>query len=187
MSNENKKNKSISPSRPRQKTLKLNDLDKKAKKLNQLTTYTIDRKTNEVVKYNEIFDEKKIQELIIELNEHMQYDKKNKIGYFENNQKVIEYIYFLIIKHFSHFKNEIGSQFETNIASFDKLVSLGLFHKFHNDIFDPEQVAKVFDRFYERIEIVSDVIKLDDETKEKLANLQNKDLIFKKNKIIPEA
>ncbi len=121
----------------------------------------------------------------------MQYDKENNIGYFENDQKVIEYIHFLTIKHFSHFKDEISTQFETNLAAFDKLVSLGLFHKFHNDIFNPEQVAKVFERFYERIELVEKVIELPDDVKEKLANLQNKDAIFNafknKQKRISEA
>lgn len=176
-----------SPTRPRQKVLKLSNLEKQAKKLNVLTPFVINSETNEIVKYYEEFDELKIQELLVELNTHIQYDQENNIGYFEDNQKVIEYLNYLVIKFFSHFHDEIGSQFETNIVAFETLVRLGLFHKFHNEIFTPEQVAKVFDRFYERIELASKVIELDEADKQKLANLQNKDIIFKQNKIIPEA
>lgn len=175
------------PTRPRQKLAKFSNLEKQVKKLNTLTPFVINSETNEIVKYNEEFDEIKIQDLLVELNTHIQYDQENNIGYFENNEKVINYINFLICKYFSHFYDEIGSQFETNIAAFKTLVRLGLFHKFHNDIFNPEQVAKVFDRFYERIELAAKVIELDPETQEKLTNLQNKDILFKQNKIIPEA
>lgn len=182
------KKKRKTPPTPRSKVLKMSDVDKKIKKLNELSTYTIDTKTGEAVKYYEVFDEKKIQELLAELNDHMQYDKEHTIGYFESDQKVIEYLNFLVIKHFSHFRDEIGTQFETNLAAFDKLVSLGLFHKFHTDIFNPEQIAKVFERFYERIELATKVIELPEETKQQLANMQNKDIIFNafKNKQIPE-
>ena len=176
-----------SPTKPRQKVLKLSNLEKQAKKLNVLTPFVINSETNEIVKYYEEFDELKIQELLVELNTHIQYDQENNIGYFEDNQKVIEYLNYLVIKFFSHFHDEIGSQFETNIVAFETLVRLGLFHTFHNEIFNPEQVAKVFDRFYERIELASKVIELDEADKQKLANLQNKDILFKQNKIIPEA
>ena len=178
-----------SPSRPRQKTVSFKSLEKQVKKLNTYSTYVVNEETNEVIKYYEEFGEAKIDELLMELKEHIDYDqqREEENRFFINDQKVYECIHYLCCKHFTHFKDEIGTQFETNIQAMVFMHDKGYLSLLHNEIFNPAEVFKVYDRFNERAELGLKQLELDDESKEKLTNLQYANKLIKKDKIIPEA
>ncbi len=186
MSNGNVKNKSNSPTKPRKKDLTINSVKKKVKQINTLSEYVIDRERNEVLKYYDFFDEKKIRELLLELQQHLKYDAEKGENYFKNDEVVIQYLQYLIFKYFTKIHEQVGSDFEENKEVFDYFDSLGYIWLFHEKIFNPEEVVKVFKRFYTWIELVNKQIELDEEAKQKLVNIQNKDILFKRNKIIPE-
>ena len=178
--------KSPSPSKPRQKTVSFKNLEKQVKKLNTYSTYVVNKETNEVIKYYEEFGEAKIDALLLELKEHVDYDQKREKEnqYFVNDQKIYEFLYYMIAKFFTHFRDEIGSQFETNIQAMVFMHDKGYLRLIHNEIFNPAEVMKVFDRFNERAELGLKSLELNEETREKLANLQHVNKLVKR---IPEA
>lgn len=190
MSNSNVKNKSNSPTKPRQKTITLKEMQKQVKKINEYSTYVVETKddVSMVFKYNKEFDVQKIEELIKDLQYHLVYAQKNYPELI-NDDFMYKFIFYLIIKHFSNIKDEIdkaGNTFENNIGARDSLVSLGYFKLFYQEIFDWDEVMKVISAINDLVELTSKQIVLDDETKQKLMNIQNKDILFKRNKIIPE-
>lgn len=175
---------------PRQKTITLKDMNKQAKKINEYSTYTVETKDNVsmVFKYNEQFDYQKIEELLKDLQTHLKYAKEHYPEQI-NDDFIYKFLFYLIIKHFSNIKTEVdkeGNTFEVNMQARDTLISLGYYKLFYGEIFDWDEVMKVIDAFNELVELVSKEIPLDEETKQKLMNIQNKDVLFKKNKIIPE-
>ncbi|RKJ67870.1 hypothetical protein D7X33_24690 [Butyricicoccus sp. 1XD8-22] len=185
------KKKRKSPAKPRKKELTLNDIKKQVAKMNTLSEYVLDKESNTVLTYYEVFDEKKIRQLLLELNDHYKYTTENNIDFFEHDGIVIHYLQFLIVKYFTKLHENLGSNFEENKEAYDYLDSSGLIWLFNEKIFDVEQLGKVYERFYERIDIVDKVIELPDDMKEKLTKLQNKDIIFNafnknKPKQIPE-
>lgn len=178
-----------SPS-PRQKTISLKDMNKQAKKLNDYSTYTVETKDNVsmIFKYNEQFDYQKIEELLKDLQAHLKYANEHYPEQI-NDDFIYKFLFYLIIKHFSNIKAEVdkeGNTFEVNMQARDTLISLGYYKMFYSEIFNWDEVMKVIDSFNELVELVSKEITLDEETKQKIMNIQNKDVLFKKNKIIPE-
>lgn len=177
-------------SSPRKKTITLKDMQKQAKKLNEYSTYTVKTEGNvsNVFKYYEKFDELKIEELLHDLKSHLDYAQENYKDHV-NDDFIYKFLFFLIIKHFSNIKDEVdkeGNTFEVNMQARDTLISLGYFKLFFDEIFDPEEVMRVIDAFNKLVELATKELVLDGETKEKLMSIENKDILFKRNKIIPE-
>ena len=129
----------------RQSPLKLKDVIAQTKKLDVMSTYTYDEANKKVIKYNEVFDKTKVEKLILELFEDMQYAIKGGYNYFETDEQLIKYELLLIIKHFSHFKDEIGDSFEDKISALEALMRIGLYDLFFEEIFDKDQVVDVID------------------------------------------
>lgn len=130
----------------RQSPIKLKDVLAESKKVDVMSTFVIDPETKKTVKFNQYFDRKQIEKLILELFNDMQYAIQNEYDYFQNEEQLIKYELLLIIKHFSHFKNEIGDTFEEKILAMEALMKIGLFDLFFDEIFDQNQVAEVIER-----------------------------------------
>lgn len=129
----------------RQSPLKLKDVIAQTKKLDVMSTYTYDEENKKVIKYNEVFDKTQVEKLIIELFEDMKYAVNNDYNYFENDEQLIKYELLLVIKYFSHFKDEIGDSFEDKISALEALMRTGIYDLFFEEIFDKDQVVNVID------------------------------------------
>ncbi|WP_144509976.1 hypothetical protein [Bacillus sp. FJAT-22090] len=140
------------PKKPRQKNIKLTDIQKQYKKVNTYKTHILNEKENKVIRYYEVFDETRIQELIKEAYEDVVYAEENGLNTFKDvgdvsgDMKFIKYIYFLIIKHMTELKNEIVGNLEEKSRLFNQIEAIGLFHELMENVFLPEEVSKVLER-----------------------------------------
>lgn len=130
----------------KQSPLKLKDVLANSKKVDVMSSFVVDPENNKIVKYNKYFDKSKVEELVKELFTDMQYAIENKYEFFVNEEQLIKYELLLIIKYFSHFKNEIGDSFEEKIGAMEALMKTGLYDLFFDEIFDIDQVADVIER-----------------------------------------
>ena len=130
----------------RQSPIKLKDVIADSNKLDVMSTYVIDSETKKTIKYNKIFDKAKVEKLILELFEDMQYVIENKYKFFESDDQLIKYELLLIVKYFTHFKDEIGETFEEKISAMEALMRTGLFDLIFDEVFDKDQVVDVIEQ-----------------------------------------
>lgn len=130
----------------KQSPIKLKEVLSESKKVDVMSTFIVDPEINKTVQYNKYFNRTQVEELVKELFADMQYAIKNEYEFFENEEQLIKYELLLIIKYFSHFKNEIGETFEDKIMAMEALMKIGLFDLFFDEIFDQNQVADVIER-----------------------------------------
>lgn len=131
------------PKKPRQKVVTVDSLLKQASKIDDYSIHVVNKETNEVIKYNEVFSETKIEQLIQELAKHVQYDAEHSIGFFTNYQMLVTYINFLIIKHFTNLNTILSDSLEENIVTIEQLRKLNYFKMLFDEVFDNEQVIHV--------------------------------------------
>ncbi len=129
-----------------QSPIKLRELIEETQKLDVMSTFIIDEENNRVVKFNKYFDATQVEKLVLEFFEDMQYAVQNKYDFFNNEEQFIKYELLLVIKYFSHFKDEIGNTFEEKIQAMEALMRLGLYDVFFDEIFDQNQVLFVIDK-----------------------------------------
>lgn len=146
----------------RKSPIKFKELQKEYSKLNIMSTYEIED-TNKVIKFYQRFDEAKVEELIKELYQDIQYVTDNNIDFFTNDEEFMKYELFLIIKHFSHFKDEIGDSFEEKIEALSVLISIGLYDLFFEEIFDSSEVFDVLHKVERTAELA--IRTLDEQSK----------------------
>ena len=135
--------------KPAKKTLKLSKVVEGKKKINEFSEYVWNEEENEIIKYNKVFDRATIEELTLELFNDMQEAINKKFAYFENDDQLFKYELLLIIKHFTHFKDEIGDTFEEKITALEALMSVGLFDLFYEEVFSKDEVARVINKVNE--------------------------------------
>ena len=134
--------------KPKQKVLSFKDIMKQADDIDKYSTYTVNEELNQVIKYNEKFSETKIEELITELFNHIQYDIDHEIGYFKNELHLNTYVNFLIIKHFTNLKEVISDSLEENIITIPKLRKLRYFTLMFSEVFDANEVNRITERLH---------------------------------------
>lgn len=163
---------------PRKRQIKLSTLEKQFNDTQKMHTHLINKETGEYVKYNLRFDKQEVEKLISELNEHLLYSQENNIDYFKNDDEFLKYAFYLIIKHFSHFKDEISDKFEDNIKAMNKLLSTGLFEKFYKEVFDMNEVWEVIDKINEIMQLSLKITELENEKRQEiLKQVENKEII----------
>ena len=150
-----KKTRKPRQSKPKTKTLNTKDWLKSTDDINKYSQYPIDKKNDIYVNYNEIFSEVKIEELLTELYNHIVYDKEKGLGFFNSHLMFNAYLDFLIIKYFTDMKDLMSDSVEDNIVVINKLREDEKFRIFFAEIFDAEQVIKVYERLNERIELIA--------------------------------
>lgn len=154
----------------KQSPIRLAELIEETQKFDVMSTFIIDEESNKVVKYNKYFDNKQVEKLVIEFYEDMQYAVNKEYDFFNNEEQFIKYELLLVVKHFSHFKDEIGDSFEAKIQALEALMRLGLFDVFFDEIFDEHQVFSVL----EKISKVAEKAISTSETIEKAKEIQGK-------------
>lgn len=155
---------------PRKKVLNWKSIETEAKALEKYTEHKLDKDGTKVIKYHKEFSEKLIQDLLTELHEHIKYNDKNEIGYFNNYFEFTTYVNFLIIKYFTNLKDDFkDSSLEDNINLLVTLAKTKYFRLFFEDVFEPQEVEKVFERINELDELIAKIDNLQDKLKEDLS------------------
>ena len=145
----------------KQSPIKLKEIIAQANKLDVMSTYVVDAETKKIIKYNKVFDKSKVEELTLELFEDMQYAIANEYNFFESDEQLIKYELLLIVKYFTHFKDEIGDTFEDKINALEALMRTGLLDIIFEDVLDKDQVVDVIEQINkvaERAILASDAI-----------------------------
>lgn len=130
-------------------------------------------KNGEEIRYYMKFSEAKIKGLIQELYEMLQEDQEKQGGFFDEDGRLIQFSYFLVIKYFTDLGKQFPNGYEESILLFNKMIELELFEEILNDVLPIEEVGKVTERIIERHRIVERMVQAQDEM---LAEAQNNTL-----------
>lgn len=156
--------------------LRMSEIKKQDKnKYSTKETFTFeDGKTLNVEVY---FRPSKVQTLLEEYSEQINYAQTNGIEISE--QTLHDYLYFLMIKHFTTLGKDIADDFETQIAQLEWLVDSDYFKPIVEEAFLKEEVMKVFDKTTDVLSKYHFFDKLQIDTLNKLQKLEldNRDVI----------
>jgi hypothetical protein len=89
----------------------------------------------------------------------------------------MQYIYFLIIKHFTNLRDQIPSDFPSQVEAMNIVVSTGLYETMFNVCFDENEVLDIVEKFKSFVSIVDQIAHLDTEVREQLLNTVESDFV----------
>ena len=147
--------------------IKLKDIESQFNKTNKYSEHYLD--DGRVIKYYRIFSEKRLDNLMKEYVIVSASEDKIVKEFFADNENFFKYALFLGIKHFTHFRSEIPEDFEKQTVILEWFIDTGLFKTIFEDVFDPEQVEKIFKRVVDVVQIGEKIQKQDLEIKDKMA------------------
>lgn len=161
--------------RKKSNDLKLTEVKKTAKSLDQKET--IELSNGKDLHFYPIFKETIIQELLQELQEKMIYTKENNIDLKEST--IYNYTLFLPIKYFTHLRKDIPDAFEGQVEAMKWLIDTGLFKEIVEEVFDKNEINKVWDGITDFLAATQFSDKLGEDIVEKFRTLEleNRDII----------
>lgn len=162
---------------PRAKKLTLKQIQKEHKQLNKMASYVYDDANNITIKYYEQFSESKIDELLLDLYDSMKQAEDDGLDYFEDEARIVFFVHFLIIKHFTDFKNEIPNDFPTQHTIMKQFYDKGIYYDLMNNMFDGNEVTKVIERVEEKVGMVNKIMEATQKELAKLERLENKEIL----------
>ncbi|WAX16593.1 hypothetical protein LC76P1_00156 [Lysinibacillus phage LC76P1] len=164
--------------------LTLQDIKENITLLDTLRPFVIDEKTGKYIMYNPLFDMVKVQALLKDLSDHMQYDMTELDGkMFEYDIDVNEYILFLIIKHYSEMGQLLeGQDFKEHLHIFEGIKRNGMYDKFLMEMFDLTEIMKVQDEIQKRLNLSVQLMKVEAETKSELSKKLRSHMLMVKEK-----
>lgn len=162
--------------KPRATELKLSHAKTKFDKGEKFETYTL--VDGKVIKFNTFFLDGKINDLLNELHEKVVEANEKEIDFFSSDDNFMHFLYFLMIKYFTHFQKEISNDFETQITQMEWLVGSGYYDEIVNEVLPADEADKIMKKFADNAVkgYVLDI--LEQETKEKAeALVDNKEIL----------
>lgn len=166
--------------KPRQRNIKLTDIQAKQKDINKQSTYVYDEENNIVIRYNEKFNPATTEKLLKEAYESLLFDEENDLGFFKNDTSFLQYIYFLIIKFYSHLGKDIPDKLDEQIPVFHSIVETGLFELFFDQLYDANEVLAVVDKVKSFVQVIDQIAQLDEHTREQILSSVESPVIKKK-------
>lgn len=113
------------------------------------------------IRYFNKFSNSKIKKLMEELHDTIKEDEQQPIKYFTSDGRFYDFIYFLIIKHFTDFGQEFPDGYEESIRVFSMLVELELFTEILENVLPINEVGRVLEEIVHRAQLVEQFAKLD--------------------------
>jgi hypothetical protein len=169
--------------KPKQNNLTLSTVKKVSKQLDQTIIHIIEEGhyVGEQITFHPIFNDKTIEELLMEFGIMLNEAEEKKIELSQNMQ--IYLIYMLTIKYFTHFKKDLPSTLlaqDKNAGMFDMLEHFhktGLLSECLNKMFLPSETAKVLNKMTDFAATGLLSMELDNEMAKKFEQLKlkNKD------------
>lgn len=126
--------------------LKLTTVKKKSKEFDTTETYEIQSQyyKGEQVTFYPLFSDSTIDELLTEYHQLFLEAKEKELTIADEMQLIL--LQFLTIKHFSHFKKDIPSNIVEIIEWLEHFRKTGLFKELLENMFLPQETAKIFSR-----------------------------------------
>ncbi len=155
--------------------LKLAEVKKRVQELHKKQKFYLDKENDEFIYYYPKFSEKKINELLDELLITIKYCQENKLDKLNDDDRTLQYLQFLIIKHFTSLKEELDNKsFDIHFETKESLEETGLYRIFLDHMFDPSEVHDVLDRFNDIIKLGADILnELEKESEDKNLKVVN--------------
>lgn len=160
-------------SKPKQLTMA--QVKREAVKTNKMAEYTLS--TDEAIRHYPIFPQGKINEMLKEYQDQIQYATKKDILIPE--EKTLDYIYFLCIKYFTSLKKGISDKYENQLLQMEHLIDAGYFKEIVNDVFMQSEINKVLDAITDLLSTFQLLENIDVQLNRKTEDLKvrNKDII----------
>lgn len=125
----------------------------------------------EEIRYYAKFSENKINKLIKELADMIQESEKQDIDFFNKDERLFQFSYFLVIKYFTDLGKEFPDDYEESILLFNKMIEIGLFTEIIEAL-PMEEVGKVIDRLIDKSNTMMRIWEEEQKTLEKINNLK---------------
>lgn len=152
--------------------LTLSDIQKQVAELDKKEKFYVDKENDQFIYYYPKFSEDKINDIFEELISTSKYCKESKLDKLSTYDKAMEYLQFLIIKHFTSLKDELDNEtFDTHYKTMKALEKHGLHRVFLDRMFDSAEVIKVLERKNE-VEKLGELVLLELEKDELNKNRQ---------------
>ncbi|QIC46300.1 hypothetical protein GAG94_03645 [Lysinibacillus sphaericus] len=128
-------------------TVDVSFFSQRAESVNNKEVYHFDKEKGHSITFFPVFPKSKKDKLIVELIETIQYCKNNNIDYLKDDADITQYTGYLIIKYFTSLFDTLSKwSVEDNIAYLKGLYDSGDFEVFFDEIFNIEEVDKVFNQ-----------------------------------------
>lgn len=160
---------------PKPKQLTMAKVKREATQTNKTELFELNE--SDTIRHFPIFPRSKITEMLKEYQSQIQYATANEILLPED--KALDYIYFLCIKHFTSLEKGISDKYEDQLLQMDYLIDAGYYMQIINEVFMPSEINKVLDAltdFMSANQLLQDV---DTQINQKTENLKlrNKDML----------
>lgn len=168
------------------KTINLKEIQRIDKKMDRMSTkvlsYDLKTNTNTVIKYYELFSDEKIIDLLEEAHEAIhQAQEDEDIPFLKGERQdtdLLGFIEFLIAVRFTNLSDQVPRNFHDSYPIMLQMRNQGLTKKIHNEILDPSESSKVFERMTELTEAVGLLIDtISGEQKEVFSQIRNKEIL----------
>lgn len=117
------------------------------------------------IDYDVVFSYSKMDSLYEDLTSLSEEAKSKDIDYLTNDTEIIEFLQFLIVKHFTSLSSELnGKSLEVHIATMSEMYDRGWLNIVLDKLFDKSQIYTVYDRFYEKVDLITETLKLEKST-----------------------
>lgn len=133
------KNHSTNQQKSRQ--LSMAKVKREAVKTSKMEDYELN--SVDKIRHYPIFSQGKINEMLKEYQEQTQYATEQDVLLPE--ERALDYIYFLCIKHFTSLKKGISDKYEEQILQMNHLVDSGYYTQIVNEVFMQSEINKVLD------------------------------------------
>lgn len=157
------------------KQLSMAQIRRTAVAANKMEDYDIS--DTEKIRHYPIFPQRKINELLQEFQEILQYTDEKNIEIKE--EMFLPHILLLCIKHFTNLKKGISDKYEDQVRQLGYLVDSGYFEIIVSEIFMPSEIDKVIESMSDIMSRYQFMEKVSTQTMKKLQDLevQNKNLM----------
>lgn len=154
--------------RQNRKQLSLTAAKNEYRDINRYKEHVWDAETNTVIKYYDEFNKNKVEELLIELYQDIEYAENENLKFFHKDENMMKYTSLLIIKHFTHFKKTMPNDFEKKLQYMEEMIGIGLVELMFKELFPEEEVQQVFEKIIETAVMAEQVTKIANENQKKL-------------------
>lgn len=159
--------------KPKNPRVTLKKAEQDVKKFDKQETYTLKDGNN--INFDPFFSPAKIQTLADEYQTDIAKLAEANIDTDDTYQ--FNYMGFLIVKHFTEYGKYIEPTLEFKISAFDTLLNNGHLYELLEDVFDKNEVNKIWDQLTRTVAHQQHLIKFQDDINKEFQKLeiQNKD------------
>ncbi|KOS61432.1 hypothetical protein FJQ98_16715 [Lysinibacillus agricola] len=163
------------------KPLKLADIKNQVQLLNETKRHNFTKETH--IDYDVLFSYSKMDNLFEDLSSFIKEAKTKNIDYLKDDAQVIEFLQFLIVKHFTSLYGELKNQsLEMHTATMWEMYKRGWLTFILDKLFDKEQIFIVVDRFYEKADMMTELIKIEKSALEEFKDKIESEMLKAKGK-----